>query len=130
MVEFRSRYNTYVTSVTIDGKQIPVEFTSIRHGGSYFATTDKKIIAELKKHKAEYCYVYKEDKVEEVISEAKVEDEAEDIPTETVVESVKNISEAKEYLRGLGIAFQKLNTPSNIMAWAKKKNVIFPNLRQ
>jgi glutaredoxin 2 len=129
MVEFRSRYNTYVTSVTIDGKQIPVEFTSIRHGGSYFSTDSKKVAAELKKHNAEYCYVYREDIVEEVKDEVEVEDEAEEAALETIVESVKNISEAKEYLRGLGIAFQKLNTPENIKAWAKKKNVIFPNLK-
>lgn len=130
MVEFRSRYNIYVTSVVLKDRTVQIEFTSLRNGGSYYTTNDKAVSDALKKHNQHGCFVYREDKIEEKVSEAEVEDEAEDIPTETVVESVKNISEAKEYLRGLGIAFQKLNTPSNIMAWAKKKNVIFPNLRQ
>jgi hypothetical protein len=47
------------------------------------------------------------------------------------IESVKNIQQAKEVLRGepYNVAFQRLNTPDNIMKVARELGVEFPNLQ-
>lgn len=123
MVEFRSRYNLYFTSIEVDGEMIEVEFTSRREGGSYYGTSNEGLIKALK---ANPDVVLFRDTREVKKEEVKKEEKKDEV---SVVESVTNISEAKEHLRGLGIMFQKLNTPENIMAWAQKKNVSFPNLK-
>ena len=45
------------------------------------------------------------------------------------VEEVKNINEAKEYLRNKGVHHMKLKTPDAIKAEAEKLNINFPNVK-
>lgn len=126
MTEFRSRYNLLHDTIKAENKVYPIEFSSLRDGGSYFLTDNKELIQKMKsliKEGADF-YLFKDEPVEE----PKVEEEEKKVDG-NVIESVTNISEAKEYLRTLGIMYQKLNTPENIMAWAAKKNVVFPNLK-
>ena len=45
------------------------------------------------------------------------------------VEEVKNINEAKEYLRSKGVHHMKLKSPDAIKAEAEKLNIKFPNVK-
>lgn len=45
------------------------------------------------------------------------------------VEEVKNINEAKEYLKSKGIHHMKLKSPDAIKAEAEKLNIKFPNVK-
>ena len=52
------------------------------------------------------------------------------VPDELIpVDEVKNINEAKEYLRSKGVHHMKLRTPEAIKAEAEKLNIKFPNVK-
>ena len=45
----------------------------------------------------------------------------------TLVLEVENITQAKEYIRALGVDHRKLQSKEHILKWAKELNVEFPN---
>lgn len=152
MTEFRSRYNLFVTSVQVDGKRVHVEFTGMRDGGSYYVGNDPKIVEALKKQMTNYYYVFREIKPEVVeventdtgeietvempvsgngtLTQEDIEPKDEKGEDPEQISEVTNISEAKEYLRTLGIDHRKLSTPKSILAQAQIAGVLFPNLAQ
>ena len=132
MVEFRSRHNIYVTSVQAGEKRLTVEFTSLRNGGSYYVTEDESIINVLKHSKAHGCYVYRETAkaaVKLVANPVSKPEEQEEQNGETIIESVTNISDAKEFLRSMGVPFQQLSNRSAILKKAEEMKITFPNLK-
>lgn len=134
MTEFRSRWGRYVTTVTVNNTNIVVSFTGMRDGGSYFSTNDKALAETMKKMKnyGNDFYLFREDKEADSLPGIG-EDIKEELPKEEpqlkAIESVTDISQAREYLRENGIDFRKLNSPNAILKQAKGLGVTFPNLK-
>ena len=120
-----------------NGWEYQVEFKhNNTHGKGEFITEDPEIQALVEKRK-EFrtgeiklinTIVEKEDAIVEhvdVIPKPIAAPDIERIP----VEEVKNINEAKEYLRSKGVHHMKLKSPDAIKAEAEKLNIKFPNVK-
>lgn len=125
--EFRSRWSRYVTSILVDKKNITIAFEGMRDGGSYFVTSDQKIVDELKKRceTSNDIYLFNEEKPDK--SEQKEPEK--EVKEFKVIEDVTNISEAREYLRKEGVDYRKLNSPNSVSKQAEELGVKFPNLK-
>ncbi len=126
--------------LNINGVPTPVQFTMKRDGGSYFVTTDKDIMNALESNKrfnVDYTLHRTEKEVEKAPENtipidvfqnpltAEMKGELEEIQ---VIEDIINISQAREYLKKLGVDYRKLNTPNAILKQAQENNIEFPNL--
>lgn len=155
MTEFRSRWGVYLTRVQINGDTRTIRFAEMRDGKSYYATSKWEEVEALKNHVGYNTdfYLFKEDpsvappmqkKVEPKRAEPSnpvateqekpitVEYKPDNAPVDAandVVESVVNISQAREYLIKKGVIIQKLRTPKSILKYASEMGVAFPNLK-
>lgn len=125
MAEFRSKYNLYVTSIELDERTIPVEFDMSRDEGSSYTTYDKELIKKLKEDTSGDFYLFKDD-VEEEIKEVKEFEEGKEY---SIQDEITNISDAKEFLRAMGIPFQQLSNKAAILKKADEMKITFPNLK-
>lgn len=173
MIEFRSRWGKYTTDLIIDGKRKHIVFETFRYGGSYYATSDRKI-AEALKNDSDFnkdFYVFRDEMPKKTKSKDKADntkkdsnnnklddtgsegteddtdntedkgegndDTPDDVEGEkeevvngpTIVEEVTNITQAREYLKSIGVPYQRLNSATNIINNASEQNVQFPNLK-
>ena len=125
MAEFRSKYNLYVTSIDVGERTIPIEFEMRKDEGSSFVTYDKELIKKLKEDTSGDFYLFKDDIEEEEILEFEIEEEEE----YSVQEEITNISDAKEFLRAMGVPFQQLSNKTAILKKAGEMKITFPNLK-
>lgn len=157
MTEFRSRWGVYLTRVQINGNTRNIRFAELRDGGSYYATSKWEEVEALKNHPGydNDFTMFKEDPsvvppvkqpkalTPEVANPEPKKMDVKQVPTlptdpqpgpidpgADVVESVVNISQAREYLKNKGVVIQKLRTPKSIMKYAGELNVEFPNLKE
>ena len=92
--------------------------------GSSFVTYDKELIKKLKEDTSGDFYLFKDD-IEEEVLEVEIEEEEE----YSVQEEITNISDAKEFLRAMGVPFQQLSNKAAILKKAGEMKITFPNLK-
>lgn len=154
MREYRSRWGMFTTDLLVRNKNMHIVFTSFRLGGSYFATEDEEVINALESDSAfgKDFYLFSKKEPEKTKKGAvpnpddgdggkskagsaektpsnNEDNSTEEVKSQTVVEDVRNISDAREYLKKLGIDYRKLNTANAVAKQAAEANVQFPNLK-
>jgi len=144
--EYTSRWNCLGLRLNINGVSIPIQFSMKRDGGSYYVTTDKDIMSALESNKrfnVDYSLFRTENQTIAIDNTGTLENfiplevlkdplraaqngELEEIK---VIEEVVNITQAREYLKKIGVDYHKLNTPNSIITQAQNNNIEFPNLK-
>lgn len=145
--EYASRWNYIEFKILVNGSGKLIQFNPKRDGGSYYVTTDEeemKAIESDKRFNIDYTLFRTEGKKEEpapredkgpefvpfdVIQNPIKAAEKGELVEIKVVEDVINITQAREYLKGIDIDFHKLNTPKAILKQAQDNNIEFPNLK-
>lgn len=145
--EYASRWNYIEFKILVNGSGKLIQFNPKRDGGSYYVTTDEeemKAIESDKRFNIDYTLFRTEGEKKEpapredkgsafvpfdVIQNPIKAAEKGELVEIKVVEDVINITQAREYLKGIGIDFHKINTPKAILKQAQDKNIEFPNLK-
>ncbi len=139
--EYRSRWNFLKLNVIVGGKNVNVEFNPLRDGGSYLVVRDDELSKALEKQRGfnkdfvlHGSTVNEKVEVEqpELIKPPKEIQEAVDkgeLVRVRVIEDVKNVNQARNYLKSIGVDHRRLNSLKNVLKQAEENNVEFPNLK-
>lgn len=115
----------YSTDITVEGRRKHIVFTGFVDGGSYFTTSDERVIEAMEKRSdfGSTFFLYRDTRNEDIPAPDPIKEK------KTAVEDVITITDAREHLKKQGVDYRRLKTPEAILRIAGEMNIEFPNLK-